>query len=89
MYPTIRYRSCIVHTESPEFNTPDQLEYTYKPVQSGSLEFEYRGPHNCHVCLTNRPFEEDPMYEFIIGGWENKQSVIRYNRQKPDKVRYP
>ncbi|KAJ8735380.1 hypothetical protein PYW07_007000 [Mythimna separata] len=28
----------------------------------------------------------DPMYEIILGGWRNKQSVLRYCRKKPDKV---
>ncbi|KAI8438201.1 hypothetical protein MSG28_010820 [Choristoneura fumiferana] len=75
--------------ESPEFDTPDQLEYKFGPAVSGILEFEYRGPHNCHVCLTAAPAEVDPMYEFILGGWENTQSVIRHCRQKPEKVTVP
>ncbi|XP_049873807.1 uncharacterized protein LOC126372183 isoform X1 [Pectinophora gossypiella] len=72
--------------DGEEFNTPDKLEYKFGPAASGYLEFDYRGPHNCHVCLTNAPGEVEPMYEFIIGGWENTQSVIRHNRQRPDKV---
>ncbi|XP_041975354.1 uncharacterized protein LOC121730395 isoform X2 [Aricia agestis] len=75
--------------DGAELNTPDKLEYTYAPVASGSLEFEYRGPHNAHVCLTPGPAEIDPMYEIILGGWENTQSVIRHCRQKPDKVTVP
>lgn len=76
----------IVDADGAEFDTPDRLEYKFGPVASGSLEFDYRGPHNCHVSLTTHPAEVDPMYEIIIGGWENTQSVIRYCRQKPDKV---
>ncbi|OWR54240.1 C3 and PZP alpha-2-macroglobulin domain-containing protein 8 [Danaus plexippus plexippus] len=75
--------------DGAEFNTPDKLEYKFGPVAAGSLEFEYRGPHNCHVCLTSAPAEIDPMYEVILGGWENTQSVIRHCRQKPDKVTVP
>ncbi|XP_028032564.1 uncharacterized protein LOC114244849 [Bombyx mandarina] len=75
--------------DGAEFDTPDRLEYKFGPVASGSLEFDYRGPHNCHVSLTTHPAEVDPMYEIIIGGWENTQSVIRYCRQKPDKVTIP
>lgn len=76
----------IIGTDGGEFNTPDQLEYRFGPVLSGSLRFEYRGPHNCHVALTPAPAEVDPMYEIMLGGWENTKSVIRYCRQKPDKV---
>lgn len=88
MYPTAKFIIIyiIVDADGAEFDTPDQLAYKFGPVGAGSLEFEYRGPHNCHVCLTNAPAEVDPMYELIVGGWENTQSVIRYCRQKPDKV---
>ncbi|XP_045779497.1 uncharacterized protein LOC123877031 isoform X1 [Maniola jurtina] len=75
--------------DGAEFNTPDKLEYKFGPVAAGSLELEYRGPHNCHICLTPAPGEVDPMYEIILGGWENSQSVIRHCRQKPDKVTVP
>ncbi|XP_047022434.1 uncharacterized protein LOC124631846 isoform X1 [Helicoverpa zea] len=75
--------------DGAEFNTPDQLEYKFGPVVSGSLSFEFRGPHNCHVALTPAPGEVDPMYEIMIGGWENTKSVIRHCRQKPDKVEVP
>ncbi|KAI5639724.1 farnesoic acid 0-methyl transferase domain-containing protein [Phthorimaea operculella] len=71
--------------DGAEFDTPDKLEYKFGPAAAGQLEFEYRGPHNCHVCLTSTPGEADPMYEIILGGWENTKSVIRLNRQKPDK----
>lgn len=72
--------------DGAEFNTPDKLEYKFGPVAEGSLKFDYRGPHNCHVCLTQGPVEADPIYEIMLGGWENSKSVIRYCKQKPDKV---
>ncbi|KAL0851414.1 hypothetical protein ABMA28_007224 [Loxostege sticticalis] len=75
--------------DGAEFDTPDKLEYKFGPAAAGSLEFEYRGPHNAHLCLTSAAAEVDPMYEIILGGWENTQSVIRYCRQKPDKVTLP
>ncbi|CAH2102819.1 unnamed protein product [Euphydryas editha] len=75
--------------DGAEFNTPDKLEYKFGPVATGSLELEYRGPHNCHICLTPAPAEIDPMLEVILGGWENTKSVIRHCRRKPDKVTIP
>ncbi|XP_013188721.2 uncharacterized protein LOC106133515 isoform X1 [Amyelois transitella] len=75
--------------EGAEFDTPDKLDYKFGPVATGLLEFEYRGPHNCHVFLGSAPGEVNPMYEVILGGWENTQSVIRNCRQKPDKVTLP
>ncbi|RVE54471.1 hypothetical protein evm_000956 [Chilo suppressalis] len=75
--------------DGAEFNTPDKLEYKFGPVAAGSLQFDYRGPHNAHICLTPAPAEINPMYEIILGGWENTQSVIRHCREKPDKVTIP
>lgn len=89
MYPTIdqNYHDySITGAEGAEFDTPDKLEYKFGPVATGLLEFEYRGPHNCHVLLGSAPGEVNPMYEVILGGWENSQSVIRNCREKPDKV---
>ncbi|XP_077300115.1 uncharacterized protein LOC143920947 isoform X1 [Arctopsyche grandis] len=69
-----------------EITTDDSLTYTFHPVISGELEFEFKGSSNCHIALTNGGAEADPMYEVIIGGWNNQKSVIRHCRQKPDKV---
>lgn len=89
MYPTKDQNLfSVIRADGAEFDTPDKLEYKFGPAAAGSLEFEYRGPHNAHLCLTSAAAEVDPMYEIILGGWENTQSVIRYCRQKPDKVPY-
>jgi len=66
--------------------TGDNLQYIYRPVLSGSLHIEVRAPSNAHISLTSANCETEPMYEILLGGWENTASVIRYNRQKPDKV---
>lgn len=66
--------------------TADTLQYIYRPVPSGSLHIEVRAPSNAHISLTSGNQETEPMYEVLLGGWENTASVIRYNRQKPDKV---
>ncbi|XP_050671047.1 uncharacterized protein LOC126969565 isoform X2 [Leptidea sinapis] len=66
--------------------TPNNLEYQFFPVSSGSVQFKVRAPHDAHIALTMGPQELDPMYEIFIGGWGNTKSVIRRNRTKPDKV---
>lgn len=66
--------------------TADNLQYIYRPVPVGALHFEVRAPSNAHIALTSASNETEPMYEILLGGWENTASVIRYNRQKPDKV---
>ncbi|XP_077300117.1 uncharacterized protein LOC143920947 isoform X3 [Arctopsyche grandis] len=66
--------------------TEDNLQYTFYPVTSGFINFKVRAANDAHVALTTGPGESDPMVEIFIGGWSNKKSVIRYNRQKPDQV---
>ncbi|XP_075215563.1 C3 and PZP-like alpha-2-macroglobulin domain-containing protein 8 isoform X2 [Lycorma delicatula] len=69
-----------------ELSTPDKLEYNYYPVSGGSLHFTVKTPNDAHIALTQGPSETDSMYEIFIGGWNNSKSVIRKNRQKPDKA---
>lgn len=71
-----------------EITTVDNLQYTYRPVPVGALHIEVRAPSNAHIALTSANHETEPMYEILLGGWENTASVIRYNRQKPDKVHH-
>ncbi|KAI5639723.1 farnesoic acid 0-methyl transferase domain-containing protein [Phthorimaea operculella] len=70
-----------------KFDTPDKLEYRFRPVMNGYLDFDYCGPDSCDICLTSAPREGEPMYEVILGGWENTKSVIRLNKQLRDKKR--
>lgn len=48
---------------------------------------DVKAKNNGHIALTSRKGESSPMYEIMLGGWENKASVIRYDRKQPDKVR--
>ena len=66
--------------------TRDSLEYVYRPVPKLALDIHVRAAHNAHVALTNGPRDSQPMYEILLGGWENSASVIRYSKEKPDKV---
>lgn len=68
-------------------NTPNKLQYTFHAVRSGSVLIDVKAKSNGHIALTDRKGESSPMYEIMLGGWENKASAVRYNRKQPDKVR--
>ncbi|EGI57249.1 C3 and PZP-like alpha-2-macroglobulin domain-containing protein 8 [Acromyrmex echinatior] len=68
-------------------NTPNKLQYKFHAVRSGSVLIDVKAMSNGHIALTDRKGESSPMYEIMLGGWENKTSVIRYDRKQPDKVR--
>ncbi|KAF5296192.1 hypothetical protein FQA39_LY12646 [Lamprigera yunnana] len=72
-----------------KLNTPDRLEYTFFPNDSGYIRFKVRAPNDAHIALTTSAAEHDPMYEIFIGGWGNQRSVIRKNRTKPDRAEVP
>jgi hypothetical protein len=58
-------------------HTPDVYEYKpilKRPQSSRLLEFEVDASNDAHVRLS---LEEGRMFEVVIGGWNNKQSVIR------------
>lgn len=68
-------------------NTPNELQYKFHAVRSGSVLIDVKAKSNGHIALTDRKSESSPMYEIMLGGWENQASVIRYDRKQPDKVR--
>ncbi|XP_017757603.1 PREDICTED: uncharacterized protein LOC108548956 isoform X2 [Eufriesea mexicana] len=66
--------------------TLNELVYKFHNVRSGSILIEVKAKSNAHIALTNKKGDSSPMYEIILGGWENTASAIRYNRKQPDKV---
>ncbi|XP_050590640.1 uncharacterized protein LOC126922244 isoform X2 [Bombus affinis] len=66
--------------------TRNELVYTFHNVRSGSVLIEVRAKSNAHIALTNKKGDSSPMYEIMLGGWENSASIIRYDRKQPDKV---
>ena len=67
-------------------STRDELAYKFHNVRSGSILVEVRAKSNAHIALTSKKGDSSPMYEIMLGGWENTASVIRYDRKQPDKV---
>ncbi|XP_032681076.1 uncharacterized protein LOC116848753 isoform X1 [Odontomachus brunneus] len=68
-------------------NTPNNLQYQFHAVPGGSVLIDVKAKSNGHIALTGRKGESSPMYEIMLGGWDNMASVIRYDRKQPDKVR--
>lgn len=63
------------------------MEYNFYPVSAGVVNFKVRAAHDAHLALTSGPSEsETHMIEVFIGGWSNQKSVIRRNKQKPEKA---
>ncbi|XP_046388983.1 uncharacterized protein LOC124157929 isoform X1 [Ischnura elegans] len=69
-----------------EIQTEDRLEYTFFPLNHGSLRFRVKAANDAHVALTTGPSESEPIYEIFLGGWGNTKSALRRDRQKPDKA---
>lgn len=45
-----------------------------------------RTAHDAHLALVNGPSDAEPILEVFIGGWGNTKSVIRKNKQQPEKA---
>lgn len=56
-------------------------------MDHGAMTVEFKGPSNCHIGLMSVRAEDRPLTEIILGGWDNTASVIRVNRESPDRVR--
>ena len=48
------------------------------------LYFEVQASNDVHIGLSPIAGDADPMYEIVIGGWGNAQSVIRRCKQVSD-----
>jgi hypothetical protein len=77
------FRSHILSVLPAVIDTPDF--YEYKPIVKGSLltdhlEFEVDASNDAHVRLSLKDGGE---FEVVIGGWNNKQSVLRASAQGP------
>lgn len=76
--------TCWICISPTEFETQDQLEYTWFPAGSSGVVFRVKAANDAHIAFSSTEAEADPMLEVFIGGWKNTKSVIRKNRTKPD-----
>ena len=59
--------------------TDDQYFYRYHPstVNVEMIEFEVKASSDVHISLSSSSSDVPDMYEIVISGWGNMQSVIR------------
>ncbi|XP_076112030.1 uncharacterized protein LOC143080186 [Mytilus galloprovincialis] len=46
-----------------------------------SISFKVKAKSNAHIALMSSNNEQDPLYEIILGGWDNLKSIIRYSKE--------
>ncbi|XP_066300036.1 MAM and LDL-receptor class A domain-containing protein 1-like [Branchiostoma lanceolatum] len=64
-------------------STPDRYLYVWDLPQLTSSRFYFSamGNNDIHIALSAQNQDLDDMYEIVIGGWGNTQSVIRRSKQ--------
>ena len=67
---------------------PSFFEYTVlsSPLPSLAVTFSVKASNDAHVGLFTGPNASSDMYEIVIGGWSNTQSVIRNSPQGTNRV---
>jgi len=50
---------------------------------NGAVVFDAKATNDIHVCFAETASNRSPLYEVVIGGWNNTQTVIRKGRQTP------
>lgn len=50
---------------------------------SSAVVFDAKATNDIHVCFAETASDRSPLYEVVIGGWNNTQTVIRKGRQNP------
>jgi len=69
------------------YNWSDHLKL---PQQGqGSVLFSTDCSNDVHVAISPQSQSVNPMYEFVIGGWSNTESVVRRKSQGPKLCTVP
>ncbi|XP_035683940.1 uncharacterized protein LOC118420950 [Branchiostoma floridae] len=80
---------CEKPTGCETLSTDTQYRYRWNlPRLTGDrFEFEVQATNDVHVALSSQRHDLANMYEIVIGGWGNTQSVIRRSKQGRNHAR--
>lgn len=65
--------SNIKRTSSKDFGNYVEL---FTPIKNNSIELKVKAPSDIHIVITDGV---SSTYEFVVGGWNNTKSLVRYN----------
>ncbi|CAH1267833.1 CPAMD8 [Branchiostoma lanceolatum] len=67
--------------ETPSTDTQYRYRWDLPRLTGHRFTFEVQANNDAHVALSSQSQDMDDMYEIVIGGWSNTQSVIRRSKQ--------
>ncbi|XP_078602190.1 uncharacterized protein LOC144876595 isoform X2 [Branchiostoma floridae x Branchiostoma japonicum] len=67
--------------ETPRTDTRYRYHWRLPRLTGDRFTFDVRAKSDVHVALSSQNQDLDDMYEIVIGGWSNTQSVIRRSKQ--------
>ncbi|XP_063360672.1 uncharacterized protein LOC134649773 [Cydia amplana] len=74
--------------DSIDVATENDVKWQFFPIQGDSLRIRVRASNGATIGLATHPWETDPMYEVVLGGWGNTKSVLRrFCCTNPDKAK--
>ncbi|XP_077978786.1 uncharacterized protein LOC144434206 [Glandiceps talaboti] len=75
-------------TNLKEFSTDTTYQYRYLASSSPvtRVDFKAKAKNDVHIALSDGPEDKPALYEIVIGGWGNTQSVIRRSKQGNTKI---
>eukprot|EP00058_Branchiostoma_floridae_P026175 XP_002611665.1 hypothetical protein BRAFLDRAFT_117103 [Branchiostoma floridae] len=67
--------------EAPSTDTQYRYRWDLPRLTEDRFTFDVQANNDVHVGLSSQSQDLDDMYEIVIGGWSNTQSVIRRSKQ--------
>lgn len=62
--------------------------YCITAADRSEFSFQVSAQNDAHVALMSTDNTADPLYEIVIGGWNNTKSCIRLGKQQECKTLY-